>query len=180
MTIDQHTPTTTPLAADSTPGACTVRSTTGTAPITFTAVRPAGTVRIDLEDGSSQVYDYRAVSRALFATTAAGPDVLGYGPSLGYEPTTTPTTPTTPCPAWCQTDHDGTDAPELHDGPSWPRVPATGGYFSAQVSTGTRENGDVVVYLEAPGLVLTAEDARTAGRALLAAVSWAEHHAGAR
>ena len=89
----QTTPTTTPLAADSTPGACTVRSTTGTAPITFTAVRPAGTVRIDLEDGSSQVYDYRAVSRALFATTAAGPDVLGYGPSLGYEPTTTPTTP---------------------------------------------------------------------------------------
>jgi len=36
------------------------------------------------------------------------------------------------------------------------------------------------VYLEAPGLVLTAEDARTAGRALLAAASWAEHHAGAR
>ena len=33
----------------------TVSSTTGTAPVTFTPAGP-GTVRIDLEDGSSQVY----------------------------------------------------------------------------------------------------------------------------
>jgi hypothetical protein len=63
----------------------TVHSTTGTAPVTFTAVEPAGTVRIDLADGSSQVYDTRAVSRALSEATAA-PDVLGYGPALGFGP----------------------------------------------------------------------------------------------
>jgi len=90
-----HPTTTTTHAA---PG--TVRSTTGTAPVTFTAVEPAGTVRIDLADGSSQVYDTRAVSRALSeasigATVAefgdmiratAHADSLGDGRGLGYGP----------------------------------------------------------------------------------------------
>ncbi len=39
--------------------AVTLVSTTGTAPITFAAEGP-GTVRIDLEDGSTQVYDVAA------------------------------------------------------------------------------------------------------------------------
>lgn len=283
MTAIDHT---TPLAAGTAPGTCTVRSTTGTAPITFTAVEPGWAVRIDLEDGSSQVYDRRAVSRALFeasiGTTVAefsdlvrastGTDTLGYGPALGYEPawcdnattwehapdeqawrrvarrhvggpvsgvrieavqtvaadgTTThselevvlpggrtvlgveeleevgralleaaqllagydPTpivmhpagTARAGCPAWCQTDHHGIDAPEQHDGPTWVPVPATGGYRSAQVSAGAREDGGMVVYLEAPGLILSAADARTAGNALLAAAYWADDHdAGAR
>jgi hypothetical protein len=235
-------------------------------------------VRIDLADGSSQVYDTRAVSRALFAATTM-PDALGYGPNLGYVPTApadvplppwattcTPWEPitgdggmsrmvrrtfgdgcvivdavqdlapaghvtvgepevvlpggrtvlgveeleevgralleaaqllagydptptvmhpagTTPgtCPDWCQTDHDGIDAPEQHDGPTWVPVPATGGYRSAQVSAGAREDGGMVVYLAAPGLALSAADARTAGHALLAAAYWVDDHdAGAR
>jgi len=42
----------------------TIRSTTGTAPLTFTARRP-GEVEILLEDGSAQVYDVGALRRAL-------------------------------------------------------------------------------------------------------------------
>jgi hypothetical protein len=52
------------------PGKVTVWSTTGTAPITFhlppwdpTAV--GAVVRVDLEDGSSQVYDYEEMLMAL-------------------------------------------------------------------------------------------------------------------
>ena len=48
----------------------TVRSTSGTAPLTFTARRP-GEVEILLEDGSAQVYDVDALLLALLNLDAA-------------------------------------------------------------------------------------------------------------
>lgn len=50
--------------------AVTVRSTTGTAPITITA-EGAGVVRIDLEDGTTQVYDAAVLREAVKAVTAS-------------------------------------------------------------------------------------------------------------
>ncbi len=47
----------------------TIRSTTGTAPLTFTGRRP-GEVAILHEDGSAQVYDVDALRRALAALPA--------------------------------------------------------------------------------------------------------------
>jgi hypothetical protein len=47
----------------------TVRSTTGTAPLTFTP-RRLGEVEILHEDGSAQVYDVESLRRALAALPA--------------------------------------------------------------------------------------------------------------
>lgn len=48
----------------------TIHSTTGTAPITFTRT-VSGLMRVDLPDGSSQVYDVRELTMAVL-TVALG------------------------------------------------------------------------------------------------------------
>jgi len=94
--------------------------------------------------------------------------------------TTTDTTDRTTiaCPDWCTTrpdiDHDGE-----HDGPSWPNVPSTSGsegVNSVSIGTGLDTKHGTIVYIEATGLNLTPEQARTAGLALLSAASWAKDH----
>ena len=84
------------------------------------------------------------------------------------------------CPDWCTTrpdiDHGGE-----HDGPSWPNVPSTfgsEGVNSVSIGTGLDAEHGYIVYIEATGLNLTPEQARTAGLALLSAASWAKDHQG--
>ena len=87
------------------------------------------------------------------------------------------TVPPIACPDWCTTRHD-IDPDGGHDGPSWPDIPSLteGGYYSVSIGTALDCEDGMVVYLEAPGLALTPEQAHTAGLALLSAASWAKDH----
>lgn len=82
------------------------------------------------------------------------------------------------CPDWCQSKHSNHPDDGCHDGPVWPAVPSLlgAGFHAVQVCTGADDEYGTVVYLEAPGLMLTPEQARTAGLALLSAASWARDH----
>ena len=85
------------------------------------------------------------------------------------------------CPDWCETSakrHEN-DPDGGHEGPSWPKVPSTSGTSgtdSVSIGTGLSDEFGTYVYIEASGLELTPEQARTAGLALLSAASWAKDH----
>jgi hypothetical protein len=92
--------------------------------------------------------------------------------------TTTATTPIA-CPDWCQTSakcHEN-DPDAGHEGPRWPNVPSiygTSGTDTVSIGTGLDPKHGAYVYIEATGLELTPEQARTAGLALLSAASWGQ------
>jgi hypothetical protein len=87
---------------------------------------------------------------------------------------------TTVHPDWCTTRHD-VDPDGDHTGPFWPDTEslAGGGYHAVQIGTAGCSGHGVVVTLEAQNLLLTPEQARRAGLALLSAASWARDHAAA-
>jgi hypothetical protein len=89
----------------------------------------------------------------------------------------TTTATTIACPDWCTTRHD-IDPDGSHDGPSWPDILSTSDNRVYSLSVGSGYDGahGVIVYLEADGLVLTPDQARAAGLALLSAASWAKDH----
>jgi len=83
------------------------------------------------------------------------------------------------CPDWCTTPRDVVEEPGDHQGPSWPNVPSISGsegVNSVSIGTGLDYEDGAYVYIEATGLCLTPEQARTAGLALLSAASWAKDH----
>jgi hypothetical protein len=96
-------------------------------------------------------------------------------------------TPVT-CPDWCQSKpHDNPDG--SYDGPhAWPAIPAIDGLkadkddngnSSALISVDLAEPGTddgATIFLSAPNLTMTPEQAHTAGLALLSAASWAKDH----
>jgi hypothetical protein len=79
-----------------------------------------------------------------------------------------------PCPDWCRFGPHGWDGTEDDgrlsrghdaDGKDWPDVPADGGYLSVSVTAGALEIqgepvGPVNVHIEAPGVFLSAAEAR--------------------
>ena len=81
------------------------------------------------------------------------------------------------CPSWCEVDHD-IDPDGSHNGPSWPEVPSIsiepGVNCSVTVSAGMDTDGSPLMALDATGSLLTAEQAREVGLALLSAASWAK------
>ena len=81
-------------------------------------------------------------------------------------------------PDWCESSSRLED-PGCHDGPAWPKVPSTSGtegVRSVNIGTGLDAEYGTVVFIEAQGLMLTPEQAREAGLALLSAASWAKAH----
>ena len=86
---------------------------------------------------------------------------------------TTTATTTIACPDWCTTRHD-IDPDGSHDGPIWPEV--IGVNCSVTVSAGLDTDCSPVVYLDADGPMLTPEQSREVGLALLSAASWAKDH----
>jgi len=85
---------------------------------------------------------------------------------------------TTPiaCPDWCTTRH-GIEPDGAHDGPSWPDIRSVSDNKakSVAIAAGHLDEQGVIVYLNAD-CVLTPEQAREAGLALLSAASWARDH----
>ncbi len=94
------------------------------------------------------------------------------------------------CPSWCEVDHD-IDPDGSHDGPIWPEVPSISlkpdVNCSVTVSAGLDTDGSTLLFLdvnrpdhgdEGEGLssMLTSEQAREVGLALLSAASWAKDH----
>ena len=81
------------------------------------------------------------------------------------------------CPDWCESS-DKFEEHGVHDGPAWPTIPSLmgAGAASVQICAGSDDEYGTVVYLEASGLMLTPEQAREAGLALLSAASWAKDH----
>jgi hypothetical protein len=87
----------------------------------------------------------------------------------------------TECPSWCklQADHIKPDGDGGHSGPSWPEVPSmqgtwiNGHYCGISISTGSTAEDAMAVYLEAPGVEMTPEQAIQAGRYLIEAGRWA-------
>jgi hypothetical protein len=84
---------------------------------------------------------------------------------------------TTNCPSWCEIRHaDWEIEPTGHDGPRWPTVRDDEG-SAVDIAAGHSLTGDVGVWLSADVAAnLTPDQAREAGRALLAAASWVEEH----
>lgn len=60
-----------------------VTSTTGTAPLRFVSTHAAGRVRVELEDGSAQLYDARELFAALYDVS----DVVTVSDVAGVEHT---------------------------------------------------------------------------------------------
>ena len=89
---------------------------------------------------------------------------------------------TTACPDWCDTKPDHEDG---FDGPhTWPTIPALDGIEDDKDDDGNSSAlisvHDGTIFLSAPCLTMTPEQARAAGLGLLAAASWAKDRVTAR
>ena len=91
------------------------------------------------------------------------------------------TAATTECPDWCDTKADHEDG---FDGPhTWPTIPALDGIEEDMDDDGNSSAlisvHDGTIFLSAPCLTMTPEQARAAGLGLLTVAAWADGHAAA-